>query len=52
MENPVDENLIQASDVSDREPLQNLADFLMNSPFAGAELDLERRQEFMRVPDL
>lgn len=30
----------------------NLADFLLNSPFAGAQLNLERRKEYMRPPDL
>jgi len=35
-----------------RKPRQNLADFLLNSPFAGADLDLERRKEYMRPPDL
>ena len=35
-----------------KKPRQNLADFLLNSPFAGADLDLERRKEYMRPPDL
>lgn len=34
------------------EPRENLADFLMNSPFAGAELNLERRREYMRPSKL
>lgn len=35
-----------------RSPRQNLADFLLNSPFAGAELDLERRKDYPRSVDL
>ena len=31
---------------------KNLADFLMESPFAGAELDLERRKQYARPMDL
>jgi hypothetical protein len=33
-------------------PRKNLAQFLMESPFAGAELDLERRKEYVRPPEL
>ena len=33
-------------------PLKNLAQFLKESPFAGAELDLERRTEYVRPPQL
>ncbi len=33
-------------------PRQNLADFLKNSPFAGAELDLERRKQYVRPVEL
>ena len=32
-------------------PRKNLAQFLMESPFAGAELDLERRKEYVRPPE-
>ena len=32
-------------------PRPNLADFLLNSPFAGAELNLERRKEYLRMPE-
>ena len=34
--------------VAPRTHRQNLADFLKNSPFAGAELDLERRKDYPR----
>ena len=30
----------------------NLSDFLLNSPFAGANLDLERSKDFLRPVDL
>jgi Arc/MetJ-type ribon-helix-helix transcriptional regulator len=33
-------------------PLQNLADFLLESPFAGSDLDLERDREEGRSVDL
>jgi len=33
-------------------PRKNLAAFLMESPFAGAELDLDRKKQFMRPVDL
>ena len=33
-------------------PLKNLAQFLKESPFAGAELDLERRKDYVRPPEL
>jgi Arc/MetJ-type ribon-helix-helix transcriptional regulator len=33
-------------------PRKNLADFLMESPFAGAELDLERRKQYVRPIEL
>ena len=33
-------------------PHQNLADFLLNWPFAGAELNLERRREYLRPFEL
>jgi len=35
-----------------KEPRKNLADFLMESPFAGAELDLERRKQYVRPIEL
>jgi len=35
-----------------RKPRKNLADFLLESPFAGSELDLERQQDFGRPVDL
>lgn len=35
-----------------REPRQNLADFLMQSPFAGAELVIERQKDHDRPVDL
>ena len=35
-----------------RKPRKNLADFLMESPFAGSELDLERQQDYGRQIDL
>jgi hypothetical protein len=33
-------------------PRKNLADFLLESPFAGAELDLERRKQYVRPMEL
>jgi Arc/MetJ-type ribon-helix-helix transcriptional regulator len=33
-------------------PLQNLADFLLESPFAGSDLDLEREKDYGRPVDL
>ena len=35
-----------------RQPRKNLADFLLESPFAGSELDLERHQDYGRPVDL
>ncbi len=35
-----------------RKPRKNLADFLLESPFAGSEIDLERQQDFGRAVDL
>ncbi len=35
-----------------REPRKNLADFLLDSPFAGSEIDLERQQDYGRPVDL
>jgi len=34
------------------QPRKNLAQFLKESPFAGAELNLERRKEYVRPPEL
>jgi hypothetical protein len=33
-------------------PRKNLAQFLKESPFAGAELHLGRRKEYLRPPEL
>jgi metal-responsive CopG/Arc/MetJ family transcriptional regulator len=33
-------------------PRKNLVQFLMESTFAGAELDLERRRDYARPPEL
>lgn len=33
-------------------PLKNLADFLLESPFAGSDLDLERGKDYGRPVDL
>ncbi len=33
-------------------PFGNLSDFLLNSPFAGANLDLERSKDYPRPVDL
>jgi len=38
--------------VPPRKPRKNLADFLLESPFAGSELDLERQQDYGRPIDL
>jgi Arc/MetJ-type ribon-helix-helix transcriptional regulator len=35
-----------------RKPRKNLADFLLESPFAGCEIDLERQQDYGRPVDL
>jgi hypothetical protein len=35
-----------------RKPRKNLADFLIESPFAGSELDLERQKDYPRDLDL
>jgi len=35
-----------------RKPRKNLADFLLESPFAGSELDLERQQDYGHSVDL
>ncbi len=33
-------------------PFDNLSDLLLNSPFAGANLDLDRSKDFPRLVDL
>jgi Arc/MetJ-type ribon-helix-helix transcriptional regulator len=38
--------------VTSRAPRKNLAQFLLESPFAGSDLDLERRQDYGRQIDL
>jgi Arc/MetJ-type ribon-helix-helix transcriptional regulator len=55
----VDELLTKALDALEKEqdqtpkkPRKNLAQFLMESLFAGAELDLERRKQYMRPVEL
>jgi hypothetical protein len=35
-----------------RSPRKNLAQFLLESPFAGSDLDLERRQDYGRPVEL
>ena len=35
-----------------RKPHQNLADFLLGSPLAGSEIDLERQKDYGRPVDL
>ena len=35
-----------------QEPFDNLSDLLLNSPFAGANLDLERSKDHPRTVDL
>lgn len=42
----------QLLDSTPREPLKNLADFLLESPFAGSDLDLERERDYGRPLDL
>jgi Arc/MetJ-type ribon-helix-helix transcriptional regulator len=37
---------------AERPPRKNLAQFLLESPFAGSDLDLERRQDYGRPVDL
>ena len=37
---------------TDEAPRKNLAQFLMESPFAGSDLDLERQQDYGRPLDL
>jgi len=44
--------LRKQSRIAPRKPRRNLADFLLDSPFAGSDLDLERQQDFGRPIDL
>jgi hypothetical protein len=44
--------LAHAASVPPRKPRKNLADFLIESPFAGSEIDLERQQDYGRPVDL
>lgn len=37
---------------SPRKPRKNLADFLLESPFAGSELEIERQKDYPRPIDL
>jgi hypothetical protein len=42
----------QAATATPRKPRKNLAHFLMESPFAGSEIDLERQRDCGRPIDL
>ena len=42
----------QVLDSAPAEPLRNLSDFLLESPFAGSGLDLEREKDYGRPVDL
>jgi len=42
----------QHATVPPRKPRKNLADFLLESPFAGSEIDLERQPDFGRPVEL
>jgi len=42
----------QIRDPSAGKPLKNLADFLLESPFAGSDLNLERERDYGRPVDL
>jgi Arc/MetJ-type ribon-helix-helix transcriptional regulator len=42
----------QMMEPSPGKPLRNLADFLLESPFAGSDLDLEREKDYGRPVDL
>ena len=42
----------QAATVPPGKPRKNLADFLIESPFAGSEIDLERQRDYGRPVDL
>jgi len=41
-----------ASEAPPRKPRENLADFLLDSPFAGSELQIERPKDYSRPIDL
>ncbi len=41
-----------ASPGANSRPRKNLAQFLLDSPFAGSDLDLERRRDFSRPVEL
>ena len=43
---------VQQASAPPRKPRQNLADFLIASPFAGSEIDLERQHDYGRPVDL
>jgi Arc/MetJ-type ribon-helix-helix transcriptional regulator len=42
----------QVMHTTPKKPLKNLADFLLESPFAGSDLDLEREKDYGRPIDL
>ncbi|HXP83784.1 MAG TPA: hypothetical protein VN841_03655 [Bryobacteraceae bacterium] len=42
----------KAATAPPRKPRKNLADFLLESPFAGSEIDLERQRDYGRPVDL
>ena len=42
----------QVVEPASTEPLKNLSDFLLQSPFAGSGLDLEREKDYGRPVDL
>ena len=42
----------QVTESTSGKPLKNLADFLLESPFAGSDLDLQREQDYGRPVDL
>ena len=44
--------LREGTTIAPREPRENLADFLMQSPFAGSELVIERQKDADRPVDL
>lgn len=43
---------VQPSPPAPRKPRKNLADFLLESPFHGSELELERQKDYPREIDL
>jgi Arc/MetJ-type ribon-helix-helix transcriptional regulator len=42
----------KAAPAPPRKPRKNLADFLLESPFASSEIDLERQRDYGRPVDL